>query len=140
MDVALGGVLGWVRRPDCFTATALATPQTLPQVRARALRARPEVVSVAEPPISTSSPNARARRPERFDLIVATDILVYYSVFEQSLALANIARMLRPGVLLLSTSRCSSLPALPIASIGYSDVTYLQRALRLGSAWWYRRN
>ena len=34
---------------------------------------------------------------ERFDLIVATNILLYYDVFEQSLAAANIAAMLRPG-------------------------------------------
>jgi chemotaxis methyl-accepting protein methylase len=34
---------------------------------------------------------------ERFDLIVATNILVYYDAFEQSLALANIAKMLKPG-------------------------------------------
>ena len=34
---------------------------------------------------------------ERFDLIVATNILVYYDAFDQALALANIASMLRPG-------------------------------------------
>ena len=39
---------------------------------------------------------------ERFDLIVATNVLVYYDAFEQSLALANIASMLRPGGLFLT--------------------------------------
>lgn len=38
----------------------------------------------------------------RFDLIVATNVLVYYDAFEQSLALANIASMLRPGGLFLT--------------------------------------
>lgn len=32
-----------------------------------------------------------------FDLIVATNVLVYYDPFEQALALSNIAAMLRPG-------------------------------------------
>ena len=34
---------------------------------------------------------------ERFDLIIATNVLVYYDVFEQSLALANLATMMRRG-------------------------------------------
>ena len=34
---------------------------------------------------------------ERFDLIVATNILVYYDAFDQALALANISKMLTPG-------------------------------------------
>jgi hypothetical protein len=37
------------------------------------------------------------RDEERFDLIVATNILVYYEAFDQALALANVSRMLRPG-------------------------------------------
>jgi hypothetical protein len=39
---------------------------------------------------------------ERYDLIVATNVLVYYDAFEQALALANIASMLRPGGLFLT--------------------------------------
>ena len=34
---------------------------------------------------------------ERYDVIVATNILVYYDAFEQALALANLASMLKPG-------------------------------------------
>jgi chemotaxis methyl-accepting protein methylase len=34
---------------------------------------------------------------ERFDLIIATNIFIYYDVFEQSLAMLNVERMLRPG-------------------------------------------
>lgn len=40
---------------------------------------------------------------EQFDLLIATNILCYYNSFEQSLALYNAARMLRPGGILLST-------------------------------------
>ena len=48
---------------------------------------------------------------ERFDLIVATNILVYYDAFEQALALANIAKMLRPGRLLRHQLRRLAAPA-----------------------------
>ena len=38
---------------------------------------------------------------ERFDVVVATNVLIYYDIFEQALATANIAAMLAPeGVLL----------------------------------------
>ena len=39
---------------------------------------------------------------DRFDLIVATNVLVYYDAFEQALALANISAMLAPGGILLT--------------------------------------
>jgi hypothetical protein len=62
---------------------------------------------------------------ERFDLIVATDVLVYYDVFEQSLALSNIAGMLRPGGFLLTNSRLFELPVIPIAAAGTTDVVHM---------------
>lgn len=62
---------------------------------------------------------------DRFDLILATNILIYYGAFEQSLAVANIAKMLRPGGLFLSNDRIFELPASPIGSVGYTDVSYL---------------
>lgn len=40
----------------------------------------------------------------RFDLIIATNVLVYYGRFEQALALANVAAMLRPGGLLMTNT------------------------------------
>jgi SAM-dependent methyltransferase len=39
----------------------------------------------------------RLDRDEGFDLVLATNVLVYYDRFDQALALANIASMLRPG-------------------------------------------
>src|SRR3989442_5668157 len=47
----------------------------------------------------------------QFDLIVATNILVYYDTFEQSLALASIEKMLRPGGFLLSNNSLLLLPS-----------------------------
>ena len=62
---------------------------------------------------------------ERFDLIIATDVLIYYDVFEQSLALANVAKMLRPGGLFLSNNAVFELQAIPIGLVGYTDVIYM---------------
>jgi chemotaxis methyl-accepting protein methylase len=41
-------------------------------------------------------------KDDLFDLIVATNVLVYYDAFEQALALANISAMLRPGGVFLT--------------------------------------
>ena len=41
----------------------------------------------------------------RFDLIIGTNIFLYYGPFEQSLARVNIAAMLKPGGFLLSNDK-----------------------------------
>jgi SAM-dependent methyltransferase len=62
---------------------------------------------------------------ERFDLIIATNVLLYYDVFEQTLASVNIARMLRPGGFLLTNNRVFELPGNPLTGAGFADVTYM---------------
>jgi hypothetical protein len=39
---------------------------------------------------------------DKFDLIIGTNIFIYYGAFEQSLARANLAAMLKPGGLVLT--------------------------------------
>jgi SAM-dependent methyltransferase len=62
---------------------------------------------------------------EPFDLILATNILIYYDIFEQSLAVTNIAKMLRPGGVFLSNDRFFELPGVPVRSMGHVDVNYM---------------
>lgn len=80
---------------------------------------------------------------DRFDLIVATNLLVYYDVFEQSLAAVNIARMLRPGGVFVTNDRLFELPGTPLAAAGIRDVEYMHID-RIGTTGerivWYRRN
>ncbi|MCI0391227.1 MAG: class I SAM-dependent methyltransferase [Acidobacteria bacterium] len=58
--------------------------------------------------------------PPNLDLIIATTILVYYDVFEQSLALANIESALRPGGFLLSNNALCGIRARGTGSKGRS--------------------
>jgi len=39
---------------------------------------------------------------EQFDVVVATNVLLYYGAFEQALAMANVAAMLKPGGMLIA--------------------------------------
>ena len=79
---------------------------------------------------------------EGFDLIVATNILLYYGVFEQSLAAANIAAMLRPGGFLLSNDRIFELPGGPVALAGRTAAAYMNvpgSGPRGDDIYWYLR-
>jgi chemotaxis methyl-accepting protein methylase len=59
-----------------------------------------------------------------FDLIVATNVLVYYSPFEQALALANIASMLRDGGWLLSNTVLPEVAGLSMEVVDVQTTTY----------------
>jgi SAM-dependent methyltransferase len=110
-------------------------------VDVRALTVRPDVILSIEP----HDLNVVVQRlpftggSDRFDLIVATNVLVYYSVFEQSLALANIAAMLRPGGVLLSNNVLVELPTTPLHAIGHSTSIYSDRPDDRDEIIWYVR-
>ena len=74
-----------------------------------------------------------------FDLVVATNVFVYYDTLDQSLALANVEAMLRPGGLLLSNNALLELPALRMRSAGYLTVQYSDRPDDGDHVVWYRR-
>lgn len=38
---------------------------------------------------------------EAFDLVIATNVFIYYAVLEQALAMSNVEAMLKPGAFLL---------------------------------------
>ena len=79
--------------------TPMTPPSEAEGVRVRAVRVRPSVAQSIEP-IEMNIVLDRLERladADRFDLVVATNVLVYYDAFAQSLALANVASMLRPG-------------------------------------------
>ena len=78
---------------------------------------------------------------EKFDLVIGTNIFVYYDGFQKSLALTNIARMLRVGGFLLSNQALLEIPSAKLNWTGYSKVRYSNRTSVDGDfIVWYRRN
>jgi hypothetical protein len=125
-------------------AKAIAVPPAAGDVRVRAVQVRSGVVLSIVPQdlnivLQRLEPLAS---DDRFDLIIATNVLAYYDVFEQSLAFANAAAMLRPGGLLLTNNALFELPAIPMAWIGDADVTHMT-APGVGDVidrmFWYKR-
>lgn len=132
----------WARFGDRIGSpvSQVTVPNGLGDLKIRAVRVRPAIVSL----IAFEDANIVLQRPElnpdqRFDLLIATNILVYYEVFEQSLALANVAKMLRPGGLLLSNNALLELPGSGMHSIGYETVVYSDRASDGDHIVWYQR-
>ncbi len=93
-----GALLGTPAKP-------LPVPQTVSGIVTRAVSIRPALAArlhVYNANIVTQTfdfPEGQA-----FDLIIATNILVYYDHFQQALAVANIARLLNSGGIFLSNT------------------------------------
>ncbi len=87
------------------------TPPAGANVRVRAVRVRREVVlSITPRDLNIVLERlAPLKNEDRFDLIIATNVLLYYDAFEQALALANVAAMLRPGGVFLTNYRVAPL-------------------------------
>jgi hypothetical protein len=106
----------------------LAAPEVFGNVRTRAVSVRPQVVlSITPRDVNIVSQRLDvAASDQRWDVIIATSVLAYYDVFEQSLAMTNLSRMLRPGGLLLSSDLISALPTTSLRLIGRTDVPYTE--------------
>ena len=90
----------------------ISPPAELTNVRLRAMQVPASLVASLVPfdldiVVEHLNP-AAGQRP--FDLIVATNVLLYYGPFEQALALTNISAMLNPGGYLLTNTPVSPPP------------------------------
>ncbi len=121
-------------------ARPVPVPSNAGPLQIRALSIRPAIAAKITPVdmnIVLQHPNLPPA--ERFDLIIATNILVYYDNFEQSLALANVERMLRPGGFLLSNNALLELPFSRMRSVDYLTVVYSDRPDDGDHIVWYQR-
>ena len=101
-------------------------PAAAGRVDVRGIAIRPSVVlSVTPVDLNIVTERIELAESDQFDLVIGTNILLYYDVFEQMMASANIARMLRPGGFLLTNNRIFELPGSPLSGAGYADVTYM---------------
>ena len=130
----------WIGEP---LATVPPAPAAAGRVQVRGVAVRPSIVLLAATAdLNVVSERLHALPADRFDLVVATNVLLYYDVFEQSLAATGIAAMLHPGGFLLTNNRIFELPGSPLAGAGSTDVVYMSLP-GVGDAGdrfvWYRR-
>jgi chemotaxis methyl-accepting protein methylase len=59
-----------------------------------------------------------------FDLMIATNVFVYYDILEQALAMSNVESMLRPGAYLLANVAAPPIRALTIRPVDTHTTLY----------------
>jgi hypothetical protein len=141
---------GW--KPDAVTywshfgdqiavpVTAIPAPSATGELVTRAVRVRPEIVSrIAPSDLNIVLQRLDLPESQRFDLIIATNIFIYYDVFEQSLCLRNVEAMLRRGGFLLTNNGLLELPSSGVHSVDYLTVVYSDRPDDGDHIVWYQR-
>ena len=84
-------------------ATRIAVPAAASEIWNRAVNVRPGVVTRITPVDMNVVYQTLPLPPDQqFDLVIGTNIFVYYGGLEQSLARANLATMIKPGGFLLT--------------------------------------
>jgi SAM-dependent methyltransferase len=133
----------WKRSGDRIgePVPAIAPPSELGSVDVRAVRVPAATVLTITPHdlnivLQRLEPLADG---DRFDLIIATNLLVYYDVFERSLALVNVGKMLRPGGLFLANNSAPVILPPSMDLVGESQTAYSSRLNDRDRIAWYRR-
>lgn len=105
-------------------------------LEARAVEIRPGVVLACEP-VDLNIVLGRTASEGGLDLIVATNVFVYYERWAQALALLNISGMLKPGGMLLTNDALPEIAPIPMRKLGQTAVRYGDKHGE--SVYWYRR-
>lgn len=121
--------------------TPVPPPRMFQGLRTRAVRIRPEVVLACDP-VDLDIVYERLEPAEtgRYDLIVATNIFVYYGRLEQALALENAGAMLKSGGFLLTNDRLPTTPGGTMRLAGVTVVPFDTPSAKASEAvGWYRK-
>jgi len=106
----------------------------------RAVRARPSAVQRME--VMDFNIVTDRLDGEAFDLVIATNVFIYYDVLEQSLAMSNIEAMLKPGAFLLanfSAPELTSIALRPVETITTVYARTVNETIRDFIVWYQAR-
>src|SRR5258705_9558966 len=104
------------------SARAPASKAIADVAQLRAVQARPSAVqrmSVLDLNIVTERLDL-----DPFDLVIATNVFIYYDVFEQALAMSNVEAMLKPGAFLLANLSSPDLRSVTIPPVETTTTLY----------------
>jgi hypothetical protein len=121
------------------SAQALSPPPGV-EVRVRAVRIGPDVVKLLRgADLNVVLQHLPLPEDRKLDLMIATNVMVYYEPFEQALALQNIAGMLRAGGMLLSNNALPEVKGVPMRPVGGTSVAYSEDPDDGDHVLWYQR-
>src|SRR5579871_957339 len=110
-DYAAGFNEYWQKLGDQIgkPAPRIPVPEAAADIWNRAVSVRPAVVERITPEdMNVVFQTMPLPSDKRFDLVIGTNIFVYYDGFEQSLARANLATMIKPGGFLITNEALAS--------------------------------
>jgi len=117
----------WRRFGDMIGASVkpLPVPASLQDVTMRAVAIRPAFAARFKGyDLNAVTQTLDIPDGQKFDLVIATNVLVYYDLFQQALAMVSIARMMNPGGLFLVNHALPSLHPRDLEYLGRRSVTY----------------
>lgn len=101
----------------------IRAPAALPELESRAVRIRPEVVrKLTATDLNIVMEHLKLPAQAKYDVIVGTNIFIYYDEFQQRLALENAAEMLKPGGFLITNDK---LPETPGGAMRFQGITVI---------------
>jgi SAM-dependent methyltransferase len=115
-------------------------PPTLKDLETRAVEIRPEIVLSCKP-VDLNIVFEQFDRPaaRQFDLIIGTNVFLYYDTLDQALALQNISTLLKSAGFFLTTDWLPHLPQIPMRSIGSTPVRYGESGGWGDNIFWWQR-
>jgi len=115
-------------------------PPALKDLETRAVEIRPEVIRSCKPvDLNIVFEQFDPSATKRFDLIIATNVFLYYDTLEQALALQNISTLLKPAGFFLTNDWLPSLTQIPMRSMGYTPVRYGEGGEWGDNIFWWQR-
>ena len=118
----------------------ILAPALAGSLETRAVLIRPAIVSMITPmDLDIVAQHLDLLPQDGFDLIIATNVFLYYGLFEQLLALANTQSMLRPGGFLLSNNSLPVLSSSEMRAVDYLSTLYSDLPEDGDVVAWYQR-
>lgn len=118
----------------------IAVPDAAAETQTRAVKIRPAIVLRLIPLDMNIVYQRLCLAPQQaFDLVIGTNIFIYYSAFEQSLARANIAAMLKRGGHLLSNDKFPEAVPSGLASALETTLLFARDPDRIDTMYCYRK-
>ena len=111
-------------------------PDRIRGIDFRGIAVRPQIAAGVTP-VDFNVVTENWQGPQ-FDLIIATNVFVYYDRLDQALAFAGIEAMLRPGGFFITNNVIVELPVSRLRSVGLMKVQH--SAEKIDHVFWYRRN
>lgn len=132
----------WQKAGEFIGATTkpVPAPPSAGKLYRRAVRIPPQLVlRIAPEEMNLVWQRLDLPAAQHYDLVVATNVLVYYDEFHQALALDNIQSMLRENGVLLTNNGLPEVPSLAMKQSGHSATAYSDRSADGDYIVWYRQ-